>query len=332
MKTRNLSSLLILLIACQVGLGRPPLDRSSHHRNLKLHYVLVDLEPLGLRPPSVGYKVNESGQITGWRFDLEGASHAFMFDGTTVRYPVSSSDNTQGLDINGLGQAVGQVFEEDWRAGFLYAQGQTFPLSFWAFGINDSGVIVGCVPSSEASKAVISSNGVVTVLGWGRAAAINEAGQIVGNDGHQAVMFTATNLVMLGTLPGGLYSDAYRINQQGHVVGWSYQQGLGYRGFIYRDGSMSDLGVLPGHASSFAYDINGADEVVGESFADANHPIAVLWTEGIIYDLNDLVRAERGYVLEKAYGINDMGQIVGSASYNGQWRAFLLNPVQRPRH
>jgi hypothetical protein len=44
-------------------------------------------------------------------------------------------------------------------------------------------------------------------------------------------------------------------------------------------------------------------------------------------DLNDLVPANSGWVLEAAHAINDNGQIAGSGTLNGQTRAFLLTKI-----
>jgi probable HAF family extracellular repeat protein len=43
-------------------------------------------------------------------------------------------------------------------------------------------------------------------------------------------------------------------------------------------------------------------------------------------DLNKLIPAHSGWVLETAYSINDAGQIVGYGTLNKQQRAFLLTP------
>lgn len=40
-------------------------------------------------------------------------------------------------------------------------------------------------------------------------------------------------------------------------------------------------------------------------------------------DLNTLISGS-GWVLERVWGINDVGQMVGTGTYNGQPRAFLL--------
>ena len=47
-----------------------------------------------------------------------------------------------------------------------------------------------------------------------------------------------------------------------------------------------------------------------------------------IRDLNAYVAPDSGWVLQKATGINDDGQIVGTGSHNGNTRGFLLAPVR----
>jgi hypothetical protein len=41
-------------------------------------------------------------------------------------------------------------------------------------------------------------------------------------------------------------------------------------------------------------------------------------------DLNKLIPAGSGWMLQEAYGINNAGQIVGTGMHNGQEHAFLL--------
>ncbi len=47
-------------------------------------------------------------------------------------------------------------------------------------------------------------------------------------------------------------------------------------------------------------------------------------------DLNSLLASGSGWTLAGAYGINDLGQIIGDGYYGGQRRAFLLTPNPVP--
>jgi len=315
-------------------------------RRLKPHYQLVDIETLGVRPASVAYKINTHGQFTGWVFDLEGIRHAYVFDGEGVAYPDDFGvDSSAGLDINNSGQAVGELADVrgsrvNYHGGFLYGGGQTrflgaggLPYDFIAQGINNSGAIVGFAdPGGETYYGWEFNNGIAIQFPFNTfnlPRSINDAGQIAGGDGQIAELFDGTNIIRFGNLTGGIYSMAVRINQKGHVVGY-LESGHGLRGFLYRDGALSNLDPLPGHLSSNAFDVNNADRVVGYSAADFQHPLAVLWDGAQIYDLNESIHAPRGYVLQYAYGINSGGQIVGAAFYQGKQRGFLLKPVQHP--
>jgi hypothetical protein len=47
-------------------------------------------------------------------------------------------------------------------------------------------------------------------------------------------------------------------------------------------------------------------------------------------DLNDLISADSGWLLEIAHGINDVGQIAGVGTFNGLQQAFIATPVPLP--
>jgi probable HAF family extracellular repeat protein len=71
--------------------------------------------------------------------------------------------------------------------------------------------------------------------------------------------------------------------------------------------------------------------VVGWSFTTAGEaPHALLHAGGVMHDLNRLIPAASGWVLNVAHAINDGGQIVGSGVFRGKRRAFLLTPSVRP--
>lgn len=133
----------------------------------------------------------------------------------------------------------------------------------------------------------------------------------------------------LGTMSGTTYSYALSINDSGQAVGNS---SIPYpdvsHAVLFSNGTVTDLGDLPGATSSWANCINNSGQAVGFSGShaalfDINHP-------GTVTDLNSLVNATTGWTLEKATAINDVGQIVGVGSINGQSHAFLLTPAPVP--
>lgn len=76
---------------------------------------------------------------------------------------------------------------------------------------------------------------------------------------------------------------------------------------------------------------NNQSQIVGavSEIAPARYPEqhAILWQSGKVFDLNALIPASSGWVLEEARGINEAGQIVGRGTYHGKEHAFLLTPL-----
>src|SRR5690242_19442098 len=101
-----------------------------------------------------------------------------------------------------------------------------------------------------------------------------------------------------------------------HAFYWTQQTG------------MQDLGTLPGDVVSVATGINDSGEVIGISSAENGILSAVVWQNGTIQDLNDLIPHSPLY-LAFAASINSAGQITGWGFHkgNGEMHAFLATPT-----
>jgi probable HAF family extracellular repeat protein len=275
--------------------------------------------------------------------------------------PIANSQIANSLgfptaaDINSSGEIVGTgAFPDGEFNGFLYTNGQVTNLGSFigrgsnAFGINDSGQIVGV--SSAINKdqngntlpylpphAFLYSRGQMVDIGTlgGNGAfafAINNSGQIVGysttlgDSANHAFLYENGSFRDLGTL-GGTNSEARAINASGLVVGGAYNSAQVWHAFLYHAGQMTDLGTLPGYSSSFAFSINSSGQVVG-TCSTAGSPLkAFLYSNGTMVDLNSLITPNSGWVLEEAASINDLGQIVGYGVHDGRLGGFLLMPT-----
>ena len=92
----------------------------------------------------------------------------------------------------------------------------------------------------------------------------------------------------------------------------------------------ADLGTLNGDFASLALGINDSGEAVGASLDASFNSRASIWKDGIITDLNTLVRGGPGLSLQSAVAINSHGEIVGvGATPSGETHAFLATPCDR---
>ena len=338
-------------------------------------YVITDLGTVA-GTVSHPFAINNAGQVVGRSYASTGASRAFLWQGDTMVdlnslipansgwvLEVATAINQSG-HIVGLGTLVGSQRAFLWRDGQVTDLGTLGGTFSQALGINDVGQVVGCsaIANSAARHAFLWQNGTMTDLnsliptdsGWALecAAAINDAGQIVGSGRHgfqRAFLWQDGQVSDLGT---GRHwngeSDARSINNVGQVVGSAIEyifydpEQIGdpmiieaRRAFLWQSGTIGDLGFLGSSWSSgaVASAINDSGHVVGASFdlGDPSTLRAFLWTSvGRLVDLNNLIPPNDGWQLVDAVAINQAGQIVGTGFHNGQARAFLLTPPPNP--
>jgi len=197
-----------------------------------------------------------------------------------------------------------------------------------AYGINDSGQVVGSSSTATSTRAFLysSATGMTnlgTLSGVSSATGINSGGQVAGNSGDYAFLYSSsTGMSSLGSLGGG-WSDAYGINDSGQVVGDSYTASYADHAFLYSSSKgMTDLGTLGGSTST-AYGINNSGQIVGDSYTASGADHAFLYNSGSssakMLDLGTMGGAD-----SQANAINNGGQIVGwSDTASGASHAFL---------
>jgi len=127
---------------------------------------------------------------------------------------------------------------------------------------------------------------------------------------NAATMYSLTNL---GSLYESAPSRPYGISASGEVTGYSTTQSGYTDAFLYSGGVIHDLGVLAGTTSSQGNSVNSSGQVTGTSFSMPSGPYdAFLYSGGVMTNLTSVVGTN-----SEGFGINNNGQITGSAAETG---------------
>jgi len=265
--------------------------------------------------------------------------------------------NSIALGINGSGQVAGFADSGgpvNLSHAYVYSNGSftnlgTLPgcIESAATGINSSGQVVGGSDNDTPSYsyAFLYSNGAMTSLrtlsgdNESLAYGINTNGQVVGiswdwtTGSNHLFLYSNGQMSNLG-LPLGTPGSAMAINEKGLVVGSYTPAGGASQAFIYGHGAVTGLGTA-GFKTSYLDSLNNVGQAVGAAASPASNGVylyhAIVYSDGAMTDLNNLVPSDCGWTLEMARGINDSGAIVGwGTDPAGQTEAFLLTPVPEP--
>ena len=252
-------------------------------------------------------------------------------------------------DINELGEIVGST-DEFSKLGFHWGYGVLTPLdtllpednSAQPQAINNLGLIVGYsegllrFPTLWWRGTAFDINSLISggdPIQFSAAYDINNQGDVVGTGSAtpNGVLLSKGIVTDLGSL-AGLFTQPIAINESKQIVGYSNVSELQTIAFLWENGVMTSLGILPGGLISFAYDINENGSVVGASnefiFGQTR---AVLWENGNINNLNNLIDPGTGWTLVSADAINDSGVIAGVGTAPDSQIAdgdpYILTPI-----
>jgi probable HAF family extracellular repeat protein len=175
------------------------------------------------------------------------------------------------------------------------------------------------------------------------ATAINDRGQIIGISGLcanavggasavHALLWENGQTINLGNLGANVWNTPVSLNNHGEVVGFANNTANNSQAFLWtkESGKMRALPFIGNDNSSVAYDINEKGQIVGIS-SGGTEPFAArafLYENGKMMDLNGLVQGQSSLYLFLAQGINDKGEIVGTAiDPSGAQVGFLAVPA-----
>jgi len=296
---------------------------------------ITDLGTLGGNG-SLALAINDRGQIVGGALNdildpfsfpgLATQSRAFLWqDGVMRDLGTLGGPDAFATSINDRGQIAGVSMTNsipNAATGF-----PTFHPFLWENGkMLDLGSLGGtqAVPAGGIDDATEGQR------------ALNNRGQVAGGstlDGDSTVhpfLWDGAKLLDLGTL-GGSFGLARAINDAGDVAGAATTANdEAVHAFVWRDGKMIDLGTVSGDSCSLTHFMNARSQVVGSSFdcSDFVELHGFLWQPGgPMIDLNQFVPPGSGLIVTDGEGINDRGEIAGSALLpNGDFHAVLLVP------
>ena len=246
---------------------------------------------------------------------------------------------------NDSGQMVGYFG----GGGFLYSGGDTVQafrhprgnISTFAHGINEQGIISGSFITDMDSGVI----GPIKTHGFTRAGTVfddvedrpkslatyviglNGARHLVGYyqdpSGLHGFVFDGHGYSTIGPDPASTETKAWGINDSGHIVG-HFSDDSGVHGFTFDGKSYLTLDY-PGASATMAFGINALGHVVGAYHRNSRN-YAFLYLSGNYSTLDDPPNTETMHMF--AYGINNVGQIVGYITTKNSARdAFIADPA-----
>ena len=175
--------------------------------------------------------------------------------------------------------------------------------------------------------------------------ALNNSGAVIGNStvwwqtSHPFIWDNANGIKDLTSIAGQYFSPT-SINNSGQILGSGSVNTAAnntFSTFAVWDAT-NGLQVVPEGPGFGWYQqatgMNDLGQVIGYSYAGSawsyspNIQLAFIWDKiNGVQKLNDLIPADSGWVLQKPHVINNINQIAGTGTLNGNSEAFLLKPI-----
>jgi hypothetical protein len=300
----------------EIAVGRSFRAGGSQAFTWTLNGGIVGLPNLPGRNYCVSNSANDGGIVVGTGATTpfgSGRLPVIWQNGVVSQLPLPVGETLGDANsVNASNVAVGSVDSGSLQRGVIYSGGNASIVTqttaggsyfLTAFGINDSGRIVGQgIDPSNAARNV----GIVYDIG-------------------QSMAFE------VGALPGLNGALAFGVSNTGYVVGATMlNQGPGLP-FIWSDnGGMVGIPLATGTSEGSARAVNSAGWVVGDDSSAFSIPF--LYDGTTTYRLADLIPPNSGWDLSmntssSALGISEDGVIVGTGVHNGETHAYAMVPV-----
>lgn len=325
--------------------------------------TIVDIGGIGgSRLPSAALAVS-NGVAVGYGITGNGQTNAVASRGAGLTDIGAGLEGNAAVAVNASGVAVGQVFlsGQTQQRAVEFAGSREIDLGALpgdatsvATAINGHGTVVGTsTPSSRTryvSQPFVYEHGALHGIAQVRAlpgflgataTGVNDSGLVVGSLGQKAFLagttssyvFDGSKVTTFATVHGNGNSVATAVNAAGVVVGYhstfSFSVNAPVHAYRYSGGTLTDLGTLypgTGFVNSAAFAINSQGVAVGFSQPTNGRipPHATAFFKGKVVDLNALLPAKSGWLLEEAEGIDDLGNVAGIGVHDGVQRGFIL--------
>ena len=271
-----------------------------------------------------------------------GLSTPFKWEKGMISYLPGFGDSGVTMDMNNQGTIVGfsgrhAVSLSD--SGIMTDLLADHPEFIWgtAIGINSAGTIVGDVYTADSSKYPFIYDGTLTVVWDLKNAAfydINDSGYVIGEQWTKAgwsgrgwmytystIYYHNGNVTYINVPPPITEARSVEINNVNQVVGtafdcelccYQYTCNSSIVAYLWQNGNAIPLGELTDGDFTTARSINDSGVIVGckRISHEALLDFGVKWENGTMFILDDLIDRTSGVHIEKAYDINNKGEIL----------------------
>ncbi|MGV3616087.1 MAG: PEP-CTERM sorting domain-containing protein [Fimbriimonas sp.] len=217
-----------------------------------------------------GMAIGEAGDVVG---AASGGGYHFSPLGVTGPGLELRDVNVNGIAVGMSSDSGPASIRSDRQGNITKLTGLNGSNSFYAYGLNDVGDVVGVTGLGSNGRAtLLMQNGTKVDLGMGTALDINNSGDVLvtlsAGAGARIINSAGTTNVPI--------SEAWDMNDRGEVVGWDSMRNTSY----WRDGQVYALNslIVEGPSDVFmtqAYDISDSGWIVGEGGAPGYSQVAI---------------------------------------------------------